>query len=353
MKVWIKKWIVLGLSLVFLFSVLEVSLRVYLAYRSPLPSGLAKTTTEQYIRLTPNYSGEKGGIIYETNSFGFRDDEFAIPKLEKTIRVVFFGDSTTIGMGMNHSLTFPEIIEKRLNEGDIDWRFESVNTAFPGHTTSSELDLLRKDFTLLDPDIVILGLPPADLHDNFIYDEYQQRYHKPQANYTLIDYLRKIFFFRQYSKMYTYVRLKLSFNNKIRKEIEEKKPLLTLGDDSNNPYLDPDSRYWRRERELLHEMNTFLKQRNVPLVIVYIPHKQYLIPQHRFEGILRNLSEELDVGYIDVGTAILAYKDNNPQIELADFFQPDDMSHPSALSTPIIADVVVEALRDHILYQVS
>jgi hypothetical protein len=108
-----------------------------LSFDSPLPYGLRDDTASRLdmVRLTPDFQGRKGKIVYRTNHDGWRDDE-----IDPTRRhVVCLGDSCTFGVGVNHEDTWPEQLEQRLGE---NW--QAVNTSTPGQGTTDQERLLMQ-----------------------------------------------------------------------------------------------------------------------------------------------------------------------------------------------------------------
>jgi acyl-CoA thioesterase-1 len=87
-------------------------------------------------------------------------------------RIVFLGDSLTAGLGLPSDLSYPSLIQKKLNEKGID--LEVVNAGVSGDTSAG--GLRRLDWSL-EGDVRVLvvalggndalrGLPPTDLKKN-------------------------------------------------------------------------------------------------------------------------------------------------------------------------------------------
>lgn len=99
--------------------------------------------------------------------------------------IVFFGDSLTAGYGLEDtSLSFPGLIQKKINEENLPYRV--INAGLSGETTSG--GLRRVDWVLRQPvDIFVLelggndglrGLPPEIAHKNLqaIIDKVRAKY---------------------------------------------------------------------------------------------------------------------------------------------------------------------------------
>jgi len=156
----------------------ELSFRVIhrLGYDTPLPHGM-RSGGSRRIGFTPSYEGtSRRGVRYRTNSLGFRDDAID-PNVQ---HVVFLGDSTTFGLNIAHSDTYPELLEQRLlADGTV---CQSVNTASPGQATLDQLDRLRElfDSGQLNIRVVILGFFYNDFSDNMSYSGLLRR-HDPRV----------------------------------------------------------------------------------------------------------------------------------------------------------------------------
>jgi lysophospholipase L1-like esterase len=103
------------------------------------------------------YSGDGLHI----NSFGFRDERASFSdKLKGTIRIFMTGGSVTYGMGASSEAnTIPRVLERILNDEagkGAGYRYEVVNTAFPGWSTTQEKILVQQCLVDLQPDIVLM-----------------------------------------------------------------------------------------------------------------------------------------------------------------------------------------------------
>lgn len=88
------------------------------------------------------HAGSKGII----NNMGFRDDkDYSHEKEKGKLRVVFVGDSFTVGHGIkNISKRFSGIIEARLKEEMPDTNYEVYTLAQNGWDTVHEVDSLNR-----------------------------------------------------------------------------------------------------------------------------------------------------------------------------------------------------------------
>lgn len=92
------------------------------------------------------------GVSIRTNSDGFRDDEVPVEKGERH-RIIFLGDSLTLGWGVEKSDTFEQHLEDSLNEIRPT---EIINLGVGNYNTTQEVHLLIEKGLKYQPDQVVL-----------------------------------------------------------------------------------------------------------------------------------------------------------------------------------------------------
>jgi len=102
----------------------------------------------------PNKRGTYYGAEIATNSLGFRDGGVEAPKPSDEQRVVFIGDSFTLGWGVESDETFSSELERLLNRGAGGYR--TINMGVGNYNTIMEVELFKWKGLELDPDLVIL-----------------------------------------------------------------------------------------------------------------------------------------------------------------------------------------------------
>jgi lysophospholipase L1-like esterase len=117
---------------------------------------------------------EQTGKYLNINSDGFRGSEFEFEPDDYKIFVL--GGSTTFGfITSNDEYTIPALLEKKLNESDLD--VHVVNAGIPGAYSRSELYLLENYILKFSPNMVIMydganeGNQPKQ---NFTYKEFNE-----------------------------------------------------------------------------------------------------------------------------------------------------------------------------------
>lgn len=90
------------------------------------------------------------------NSKGLRDREFPYEKPEDTRRIVVLGGSFTCGYGVQARETFSKVLERLLNSGESDARWEVINMGVGSTGTAHQYTLFVTEGYKYDPDFVLL-----------------------------------------------------------------------------------------------------------------------------------------------------------------------------------------------------
>ena len=111
------------------------------------------------------YSGDDLHI----NALGFRDERTSYSdKPERTVRIFITGGSVAHGLGTtSQAHTLSSVLERILNEEagkTTGYRYEVVNTGFPGWSTTQEKILVQQRLVDLHPDIVIMFSGSNDVY---------------------------------------------------------------------------------------------------------------------------------------------------------------------------------------------
>lgn len=131
------------------------------------------------------------------NMLGFRDErQTYITKPEKTVRVFITGGSTAWGSGASsQTKTISYLLEQILNDrvsGTTGYRYEVVNTAFPGWTTTQEKLLIQQRLTDLHPDVILMFSGSNDVHWTGVSRDIRWFYSPMDQNYmTLLNEMYK------------------------------------------------------------------------------------------------------------------------------------------------------------------
>jgi hypothetical protein len=103
----------------------------------------------------PNRSAFLMGVPFSINSAGLRDREFPREKPAGVYRIVWLGDSTTVGWGVPLAGTAPKILERDLNAAGHG-RFEVLNAGVGNYNSVQEVEHYLTIGRAFHPDLVIL-----------------------------------------------------------------------------------------------------------------------------------------------------------------------------------------------------
>ena len=99
----------------------------------------------------PNRSAFLMGVDFSIDSVGLRDREFSREKPAGVRRIVWLGDSTTVGWGVPLESTAPKLLERRLNG-----RYEVLNAGVGNYGTVQEVEHYLTIDRAFHPDQIIL-----------------------------------------------------------------------------------------------------------------------------------------------------------------------------------------------------
>lgn len=101
-------------------------------------------------------------VVIESNHEGFRTRNLSKTKRPGVYRILFLGDSTTFGWGVEQDERFSELLEKRLNASGSGIRYEIVNLGLPGYSSYHGRIILERYGLRCSPDMVILSFGAND-----------------------------------------------------------------------------------------------------------------------------------------------------------------------------------------------
>jgi lysophospholipase L1-like esterase len=151
----------LFVSLIIFLVLLEISLQIYtrlFIYYDVEMSRYAVDVKEKSDNPKighvhkPNASAYLMGVDFETNSDGFRDDEYAVERNEN-YRIVVLGDSLTVGWGVEKDETFEVLLEGMLSENRPT---EMINFGHGNYNTEQQVNLFKEKGLKYNPDEVIV-----------------------------------------------------------------------------------------------------------------------------------------------------------------------------------------------------
>ena len=127
------------------------------------------------LRLTNYYGPELGDVKIALNNEGFRDVTHSLAKTKGKQRILFLGDSFTLGFGIPTGHRFSDVIQHSLTGA-----YEVLNMGLWGYGTDQYLLTLREKGLQYNPDIVICAVYLDDLSTDNAYTRFNGRYIKPK-----------------------------------------------------------------------------------------------------------------------------------------------------------------------------
>ena len=109
------------------------------------------------------------GVLFTSNRMGMREREYAMPKPEGTLRIVLLGDSYIYGTKLPAEQRAGPLLEQYLRRGlgEDDREVEVLHLGLISWNFLSECSFLRRQVSLLQPDLVVHLTVPNDVDDYF------------------------------------------------------------------------------------------------------------------------------------------------------------------------------------------
>ena len=295
-------------SLAVIFVILEVALRLFYG-NQPIfidPQVMHVRTNYGY-KCKPNQKGTYtlDKPVY-TNSFGFRDYDWEMPKPEGRIRLMCLGDSITFGNAVRSEDTYPNILEKKLKK--INQNIEVINCSAGGWDTYMEDDFFKEEGVNYQPDILIIGFYPNDFTSRP-----KNVHHKLSADGRLESrppWLRwleyKYIFLLKRSALFVYIRDRIDIIGRgkdhfLTKLMENK--------------IDMNTNKWVTDTcSYILEIKKTCDRKNIKLVLASIPPiNTFWIPQGGFayNNYLRAFCESHNIFFIDLAQGFRKVKNTN------------------------------------------
>ena len=144
-------------SVLFVLGMLEILLRLlYGNHPVFLYPQAIHVYTEYGYKLKPNQTGTYTlDKPVRTNSVGFRDQAWRLPKPPDHTRVMVLGDSLTFGNAVRAEDTYPKVLERQLRTERRN--IEVLSAAVQGWSTYHYARFFEKEGIAYDPNIVIIG----------------------------------------------------------------------------------------------------------------------------------------------------------------------------------------------------
>ena len=277
------------LSLVILFAILELSIR--LAYENISNYNMEMWRYSKELKIPtdndklpfvhlPNKSAFLYGAQVTTNSHGFRINESALDTLLFNDKILFLGDSFTLGWGVDSDSTFPQLIQKWFNNNNI--MVESINAGCGNYNTIMEVELFKKIGVKLKPTVVVLGYYINDIEET------------PHQLSSFRYYLMTNFYI--YGFLFDkYVKIKSKYDKNF----------------INNYYMNHYSDLTKKNNNFnaIVELSNLCKENGIELLIVNIPDLRRLVdyPYIFANNYIKETVQDLNLELLDLYEIIKSY----------------------------------------------
>ena len=269
--------------------------------------GIFEYDKDKIYRLKSNIQdGWFAGRLVQTNSFGYRDREIPVEKDKNTLRILAIGDSVTFGHGISVDDTYPERLERLLNEKFGRYRFEVINTAVPGNSPFQEYYDLKRGL-VFDPDIVIIQFVINDVVEPYkIFRRYGgtgKDYHRvadvPYWHYALSE---KSAFYLFLQDIFLKIRFRALTQEDIRDRAVRDEIELGWNAAADEPANSKVQEAWEECFRWLRREFQLCRSRNIPCVLMASPVDfQFLDDSRTYaQKALAKFAAENGVRYVDL-----------------------------------------------------
>ena len=254
----------------------------------------------------PGQSADFNGVNIKINSKGLRDREFDYLKKENTRRILFLGDSLTLGWGVAFKSIFTKLLEKSLTKQD-NIPTEVINTGVGNYNSEQEYTFYKNFGFKYNPDITMLLYFINDAEPTPIYKD-------------------SIFMEKSIFVVFLWSQL-----NKIWAKFEKKKKFISY---YRQLYIEG-SESWSKSKKSLLGIKNLVNKNKKNFIVAICPELRVFKNSYPFEEEhkkILNFLKKSKIYFID----LLPIFKNKVEREESIWVSHED-SHPNALGHKIIA----------------
>lgn len=261
----------------------------------------------------PNTSGMFMGVPVSINSLGLRDREYAETKPAGKVRVLMLGDSVTFGWGVRIEDTPSKIVERRLNQGLSEPRYEVINAGVGNYNTVQEVTYFLERGQRLKPDVVVLNYFINDAEPTPLKKQsfLAERSYAAVVGLSAFDTLSRIYFGKADWREY--------YSNLYRE----------------------DSAAWQAAKKAVADLAEYCRRNGIKLMIVNYPELHVLkdYPFVKVTAAIRDLAAAHQAPFVDLLPTVT---DLVPETL---WVSPTD-AHPNATANERFSGAILDGLRE-------
>jgi len=292
-------------------------------------------------RLRPSAQDAWDGVPVTVNAKGLRGPELDYARRPGTARILYLGDSVTVGYGLpSHADSYPYLTAERLQRTG-GRPIETVNGAVNGYSTWQEVGWLEREGIRYQPDLVVLGFVLNDVAAELEVARASGRASSKQLRLSVES---RIDWIANHSALVALARqaaLAVRFGRDLRGGAERQE-LFGVRMLVEDPERADVQRGWEATRGDLDRLATLCRTRRLRLCLVVFPYAFQVSvaggaddPQRRLLEIARHLG----VPALDL-LPVLRARAQADGFPPADYFLDDD--HPSPMGSLVVADRLAE-----------
>jgi len=260
----------------------------------------------------PGSSAFLYGTQITTDSSGFRVNDYTLNSSENSDKILFLGDSFTLGWGVPYDSTFSHILEKWFSKENK--KIRSINAGCGNYNTIMEVELFKIKGVQLNPKIVVLVYYINDIEDT--PKRLSSFRYYVMTNFYLYGYL-----FDKYAKLKS--KYDIGFKNNYY---------------STN-YTDRNKKYGNVNA--ITELANICKRENIKLLVVNIPDLRKLddYPYSFATEHIKQTAISLNIEFLDLYHSIKSHKPENLWVS------PED-PHANSIANYIFALAMMNKLNE-------
>lgn len=263
------------------------------------------------------------------NSLGLRGPETTLAPAPDSFRVLCLGDSTTFGFYVEEHETLPQQLQRELRTRGAA-SVEVVNGGCGGWSIQDQTDFFLERAGKLEPKLVVLTFCGNDLSD-LKRERSSYESQKAQLGEGGAGLFKKLLYSTACYELILRIKI-ASKRSRLKSEGREPHPLSSVSVEGKEG-----DRLWARYETHLTRLRDALRERQIPLVVSYLPDAWRL--QEGLEEVddprLSALCERLEIPYVTSYGPFEA----RPVTEL--FHAPTD-AHQNAQGNTVMAEVAAE-----------